>query len=227
MKQISSLLVLAALALSCSGQVKSDSGSAANTQKKSGTAKVSRPERNNPWPYKQSVDCSIQDKNGDIWFGTTSGLYRYDGKLFTSYTDVEGINTAGIEKMMADKAGNLWFGAKGGIIKYNPAMLAGKANPIFSAITLGGNSIPAIGSAFKISANAMNDTLPVSHLMEDSKGTIWFSVGYHLYSVDKATETAKRTSIGDFLKVEKMKMSGGYPDDFGITGLCEAIRATC
>lgn len=67
----------------------------------------------------------IEDKNGIIWLGTRSnGNWRYDGKIFSKYTDKEGIGNA----MLVDKAGNIWFdggehdngyGGDGGIWRYD------------------------------------------------------------------------------------------------------------
>lgn len=37
---------------------------------------------------RNAVSCIIGDREGNVWFGTSStGLYRYDGKIMTDYTD--------------------------------------------------------------------------------------------------------------------------------------------
>jgi ligand-binding sensor domain-containing protein len=34
-----------------------------------------------------NIGCSLQDKAGNLWFGTTGeGVYRYDGKSFRQFT---------------------------------------------------------------------------------------------------------------------------------------------
>lgn len=41
-----------------------------------------------------NVHCGLQDKAGNLWFGTTgSGLYRYNGHTFTNYTIKHGLNS--------------------------------------------------------------------------------------------------------------------------------------
>ncbi len=39
-------------------------------------------------PRYGNVNCSLQDKASNLWFGTTeNGLYKYDGKSFTTYSE--------------------------------------------------------------------------------------------------------------------------------------------
>jgi len=37
------------------------------------------------------VWCSLQDSKGYIWFGTSSGLVKYNGKEFFTYTVADGM----------------------------------------------------------------------------------------------------------------------------------------
>ena len=56
----------------------------------------------------------LQDKNGNIWFSNWAGVYRYDGKTFTSFTESDGLPGFGmVARMIEDKKGNLWFGGSG------------------------------------------------------------------------------------------------------------------
>jgi signal transduction histidine kinase/ligand-binding sensor domain-containing protein len=63
----------------------------------------------------------IQDKNGNIWFGSYGGgATRFDGVFFTHYTEKEGLCNNYILKMREDKNGNIWFATDGGgISKFN------------------------------------------------------------------------------------------------------------
>ncbi|MFY7733675.1 MAG: two-component regulator propeller domain-containing protein, partial [Bacteroidia bacterium] len=37
-------------------------------------------------PKYGSVQCILEDKAGNLWFGTTeNGLYKFDGKIFSRY----------------------------------------------------------------------------------------------------------------------------------------------
>lgn len=57
-----------------------------------------------------NIHCSLQDKAGNLWFGTTGeGVYRYDGKIFTQFTKKDGLNSNGLYSILVDKSGNIWF----------------------------------------------------------------------------------------------------------------------
>ena len=70
---------------------------------------------------KVNVADIMQDKSGNIWFATSdSGVFRYDGKAITNFSEQEllGENYAG--GIAEDKMGNIWFTMKNGICKYDP-----------------------------------------------------------------------------------------------------------
>jgi ligand-binding sensor domain-containing protein len=57
----------------------------------------------------------LEDKSGNLWFGTYGGgVNKYDGKSFTHYTDKEGLSNNIVLSILEDKNGNLWFGTNGG-----------------------------------------------------------------------------------------------------------------
>ena len=48
-------------------------------------------------PRYGNVQCSLQDKAGNLWFGTTeNGLYKYDGKSFSRFLLADGLNSNNI-----------------------------------------------------------------------------------------------------------------------------------
>lgn len=68
---------------------------------------------------------AAQDKTGYMWFGTSTGLYRYDGHRFIhmrSTIDKAGSNISNIlQGIMCDDDGNLWLGSLTTLQWYNPA----------------------------------------------------------------------------------------------------------
>ena len=64
------------------------------------------------------VYCILQDSKGFMWFGTGSGLNRYDGYNFVTYGHEHGntnsISENSIRCLYEDKIGNLWVGTRGG-----------------------------------------------------------------------------------------------------------------
>lgn len=79
------------------------------------------------------VISMIEDKKGNLWFGTDNGLCLYDRKTFTHipipFSDTSGawldkvypvINPNAVHSLARDKAGNIWIGTGGGgAYRYN------------------------------------------------------------------------------------------------------------
>ncbi|MDQ1351253.1 MAG: Helix-turn-helix protein [Acidobacteriota bacterium] len=63
-----------------------------------------------------SILCLVQDKSGYIWFGTQSGLVRFDGVAFRVYTrwDTPYLKSDRITALYEDGSGGLWVGTDGG-----------------------------------------------------------------------------------------------------------------
>ncbi len=56
-----------------------------------------------------NVSCSLQDKSGDIWFGTANGLYKYDGKSFRHFLLSDGQNINDVSCLLKDRNGKIWI----------------------------------------------------------------------------------------------------------------------
>ena len=60
----------------------------------------------------------IQDKTGDLWFGTPGdpkretegGVWRYDGETFRNFSTEDGLSHIEGWSLLEDKAGNIWAG---------------------------------------------------------------------------------------------------------------------
>ena len=53
-------------------------------------------------PRYGNVQCGLQDKAGNLWFGTTqNGLYKYDGKSFNQFLVADGLNSNNIWSLLA------------------------------------------------------------------------------------------------------------------------------
>lgn len=65
-----------------------------------------------------NVNDIVQDSNGFIWLGTESGLCRYDGYEFKTYTnnlaDSNSLSYNNIFSLLMDKDGIIWVGTLGG-----------------------------------------------------------------------------------------------------------------
>jgi ligand-binding sensor domain-containing protein len=55
-----------------------------------------------------TVYCSVQDKNYFMWFGTETGLSRFDGTNFTNFTTKDGLPDNEVLKLFCDSKDRIW-----------------------------------------------------------------------------------------------------------------------
>src|SRR6185295_3050298 len=69
---------------------------------------------------KDSITTNVwdikQDRNGNIWFAASDGVYRYDGKSFTNITGK--LISVPIFSIFEDRKGDFWFGTYGSGVYY-------------------------------------------------------------------------------------------------------------
>jgi ligand-binding sensor domain-containing protein/signal transduction histidine kinase len=97
------------------------------------------------------VWSTLEDKKGNLWFGTDGGVSKYDGNRFVNFTPKEGLANNLVRCITEDKKGNIWIGTKeGGISRYD-----GKSFTNFTTEQgLANNSVCCI--------------------TEDKRGNLWF-----------------------------------------------------
>jgi len=166
-----SLLLVSIFFTSCNGQTKTEQPNETVVKQLSFTSKKTKLTKTQGANEYQNVHCIIQDKDGNLWFGTTGeGVYRYDGKEFTQFTEKDGLSSNKIWSILEDKLGDIWFGTDDGVSRYD--------GNIISKIpfTIGvGTAIPQSGK------NA------VWSIFQDKKGTIWFGSDYGMYCYNDKT----------------------------------------
>jgi len=124
-----------------------------------------------------NVQCSLQDRKGNLWFATTSnGVYRYDGKTFKNFTTKDGLNSNAIFSILEDKKGNIWFGTDKGLSHYD-ARLNDEVGQ--------GKIFTDSSSAFPKDPSIRNS---ITSILEDKNGKLWFGTYNGVYCYDgKAT----------------------------------------
>jgi len=117
-----------------------------------------------------SVACSLQDRNGFLWFGTINGLNRFDGYNFKVFRndpeDSTSIGSNFIRCLYEDKNGSLWVGTNKGIYIYD------SHSEKFSLFPK-----PGLGE--------------VSDFKEDKTGRLWLISKSNLFSYDQQTRKIK------------------------------------
>ena len=89
----------------------------------------------------------LEDLHGNVWIATQSGLSRFDGSTFHTFTTEDGLPSNRIRCLLEDQRGHIWIGTDGGVAHYD--------GQLFQTI----NS-PHIG--------------PVLQILEDRDGAFWF-----------------------------------------------------
>ena len=118
------------------------------------------------------INSILQDSKGNMWFGTTKGLFTFDGENQQQYTSKEGLAHDVVTALAEDSLGRIWVG-------YNNGQLTIFQNETFETFE----------------AEEGSATKPVSDILFDKNGNLWFStlndgLYYHvnnrLYRVDDA-----------------------------------------
>ena len=56
-----------------------------------------------------TVYCAVQDKDGFLWFGTETGLSRFDGTHFKNFTAADGLPDTEIISLFVDSKNRVWI----------------------------------------------------------------------------------------------------------------------
>jgi signal transduction histidine kinase/ligand-binding sensor domain-containing protein/CheY-like chemotaxis protein len=120
----------------------------------------------------ESVLAIVQDADGFMWFGTQTGLSRYDGYRMTNYRNVVGdprsLAHSWIRVLYVDRKGTLWVGTDGGLDRFEPA------TQTFS------HFLPE-------EQRMGNGRRRVESIVEDPKGGMWLGTADGLQHFDPAT----------------------------------------
>jgi signal transduction histidine kinase/ligand-binding sensor domain-containing protein/DNA-binding response OmpR family regulator len=84
--------------------------------------KVVTIERTPDRPVPAGAVFSIRrDEQGVMWFATDSGVYRYDGVVWSSLDEEDGLASPMVFTSVQDLTGAIWFGTAHGLTRYRPA----------------------------------------------------------------------------------------------------------
>jgi signal transduction histidine kinase/ligand-binding sensor domain-containing protein len=96
------------------------------------------------------VFAIFEDRNGDFWFGTRTGLYRYSGAgPAIRYGTSDGLASDDVRDIIEDRNGDIWIGSYGGLTRWHD----GKFTSLTTKDGLASNTVRS--------------------LYEDAAGTLW------------------------------------------------------
>jgi ligand-binding sensor domain-containing protein len=166
------LLLILIFFTSCKKQTKTVQPDETVVKQLSFTSKNTKLTKTQGTTEHQNVHCSLEDKDGNLWFGTTGeGVYRYDGKEFTQFTVKDGLSNNSIWSILEDKSGNIWFGTDDGVSRYDGKTIS---KIPFTMTT-------SMGVRIERPQSGKNS---VWSMLQDKNGTIWFGTSHDLYWYD-------------------------------------------
>jgi ligand-binding sensor domain-containing protein len=131
-------------------------------------------------PRYGNVQCSLQDKAGNLWFGTTqNGLYKYDGKAFTQFLVADGLNSNNVYSLLEDKDGKIWIGTEAGLCFYDPSAALRTGGETFTKI-----QIPLPKNLPPNNNPNYRNSHWVYSIMQDRSGKLWFVTIDGVYTYD-------------------------------------------
>jgi ligand-binding sensor domain-containing protein len=139
------------------------------------------------------VSSILQDRSGAMWFGSYTGVTRYDGVSWRTYTSADGLAGPAVNAMLEDRSGALWFGTYyGSVTRYDGvswrtftttdgladthlhAILEDRSGALWFGTNFGGAS-RYDGTSWRTFTTA--DGLAnnrVEAMIEDRNGVLWF-----------------------------------------------------
>ena len=218
-KRTPALLLFMVLIASCSEEGKapgagaSSSPAPAQTDSATIAARLSAPPAATE-QISQYIRRIFQDRDGNIWFGTTSdGVVQYDGRSLTYFKPEDGFGGNWVSSITQDAHGDLWFGTGGGVSRYDGikftnyttkdgltsdqvwCMLEDKSGGFWIGTEEGVSRYDGrTFTAFPIPAADLNKfpyykyPKQINAIIQDKAGNIWFaSNGGGVYKYDPST----------------------------------------
>jgi ligand-binding sensor domain-containing protein len=125
----------------------------------------------------QAVRGIVEEQNGNLWFATDAGVWRYDGKSFEQFDRKKGLGSNQVWSILIDKSGAVWCGTEAGVYRSD-----GKNQtdglPAFT-------SFPLPEADLGNQPGAYPAPRLVNSIFQDKAGTIWFGTnGLGVYRYD-------------------------------------------
>jgi ligand-binding sensor domain-containing protein len=135
------------------------------------------------------VNAILQDKEGFIWYGTTKGLFKFNGENIRRFAVAEGLPDETITAIAQDSLGRIWMGCRNGKI----ARIEKNGITQFE---------PAEGTS----------TEEISDMLFDKNGNLWFATlndGLYYYVKDRLYRLDETDGITDLFIYDLLEDNAG------------------
>jgi len=122
------------------------------------------------------ITTVYRDSRGFLWVGTATGLSRFDGSVFVSYSTRDGLPDSNVRSVFEDHSGAIWVGTDGGLVRMLPTRDA--AGRMFEPFALPG----ARG---------------VNAIVEDRTRALWVAAGERLFRLEGDDAAGRRFAAVD------------------------------
>ena len=170
-----------------------------------------------------------EDRNGNLWIGTSRGLSCLRDGKFSNYTANEGLAGNIVHAICEDHAGNLWFGVNGGLSRWDNGKFVnfttnnGLSDDVVTALYEDRDNVLWIGTAAggldrfengKFTAYSTQQGLysdEIFSILEDDEGWLWMSSSKGVFRTSKqelndyAEHRAKRIASIAYGKTDGME----------------------
>jgi len=142
-----------------------------------------------------TVYCMTQDKDGFMWFGTETGLSRFDGTHFKNFTQDDGLPDNEVIQLFADSKGRIWIAPfRKAVCFYYKGKIHNRDNdPLLQHISIYDN---------------------VMHFAEDAQGNILMQETYCLHLLKPNGQTSSVFKIGNHsltnVSIAVARAKGGF-----------------
>ncbi|MDP4217575.1 MAG: histidine kinase [Bacteroidota bacterium] len=131
-----------------------------------------------------TVYCMAQDKDGFIWFGTETGLSRFDGGQFTNFTVESGLPDNEVLNLFVDSRNRVWIMPFRSTIAYywKGRIYDQRTDPVLARIRLSGKITniveDAAGNILLVEQKCAHLIRPdgTVALIRELRGYLWFAI---------------------------------------------------
>jgi diguanylate cyclase (GGDEF)-like protein len=159
-----------------------------------------------------------QDRQGFLWIGTQTGLFRYDGHGVTRFGRAEGLPGELVELILAAPDGNLWVRSRKGIARgvrehFEPIAIPSEAGALhdsyqsFTADSTGTLFISTQSGLLRMSRNGGHQLFaigtpalpaPVDALVRTDDDVVWFAAGRQIGCIHPGQQSLEKIAALDW-----------------------------